>query len=102
MFNQLILADAVFDEFFRRNLSLVEPRGFPVYDLYTEENGANVLEFALAGYEPDDLTVEVDGAKLVVSALKAGSSEESVRRRIAKRAFSVSFTDKDGLLDLDA
>lgn len=103
--------ESIFDEVFK--VFSNRPGGFPVYDQF-EEDDKIVLEFALAGYSADQLSVTAEGSKLTISASAAqdsggnsgccgngkGNGPNHKRcknpqyrgRRIAARAFTTSFT----------
>jgi HSP20 family protein len=101
-FPQLIF-DSVFDDFIRTTTASQRvPTGFPVFDQYSDEDGNAVLEFALAGYKAEDLSVAVEGSKLTVSSEGAQSDGEKspATRRIAKRKFVNTFTDHENTFDL--
>ena len=77
-------------------------RGYPVADIYQEDDGSTVLEFALAGFTKEDLTVDVqpDKRSITVSANAINHPAEKPNRRIAKRAFSRTYVNYDDNLDL--
>ena len=63
-------------------------RGFPRGDIYQEED-KTIIELALAGYKKEQLSVKVDGSKLIVSADKCEKDGDS--RTLARRAFTQEF-----------
>ena len=79
-------------------------QGYPVADIYSEENGDTVLEFALAGFAKEDLSIEVKpGDKSIVVRANANNNEEGkISRRIARRSFEKTFVNYDNNLDLTA
>lgn len=106
MTNQLIfphlIFDSVFDEFFK---SLPETRripnsGFPVVDHWVDEGGNANLALALAGYRVEDLNVSVEGSTVTVSSGGAEKENQGGTRRIARRAFKNTFTDRENVYDL--
>jgi len=104
-----LLGRGVFDEIFDSMLdfpSLLNrtTQGYPVADIYREENGDTVMEFALAGFSKDDLSVEIKPEKnsIMVSAAHSIDAEISSSRRIARRSFSKTYVNYDNNLDLDA
>ena len=95
--------DDLFDGFFAdfpRHLQQ-STSGYPLADIYTDENGSTVMEFALAGFSKNDLTVDVrpDKRSITVSA-KSDSDEPNAPRRIAKRSFTKTYVNYDNNLDL--
>ena len=96
--------DDVFDNFFmdfpqhlKRTTS-----GYPVADIYQNETGDTVMEFALAGFSKEDLTIEVKPEKRSITV--AAKSENAVddARRIARRSFQKTYVNYDDNLDLSA
>lgn len=95
--------DDVFDNFFtdfpqhlRRSTE-----GYPVADIYRDGDGNTVMEFALAGFAKEDLTIEVKPEKrsITVSASSEEKSDSS-GRRIARRSFQKTYVNYDDNLDL--
>ena len=79
--------------------------GYPVADIYRDDNGKTVMEFALAGFQKENLHVQVlpEKNEIHVSSDSHGD-EESVNfasRRIARRAFHKTYVNYDNNLDLD-
>jgi HSP20 family molecular chaperone IbpA len=95
---EFLIVDKFFNDFFK-DVQCVPNTGFPVYDMWSEVDGTLVQEWALAGYSLNDLSIQVEGDKLVVACEKASKSGPE-NRRIAKRAFREVFTDYKGALDL--
>ena len=79
-------------------------QGYPVADIYSEENGDTVLEFALAGFAKEELSIEVKpGDKSIVVRANANNDEDGkASRRIARRSFEKRFVNYDNNLDLAA
>ena len=66
---------------------------FPPYNILKKDD-VTILEFALAGYGKDDISVNIDNNKLVVSGSKyphATTDKDYTHRGIAFRSFSRSF-----------
>ena len=95
--------DRIFDEFFRDPEPYVKQttNGYPLTDIYKEEDGSQVIEMALAGFSKEDILINTEANKITISAdgskLKGQLAEN--RRRIAKRAFKKSFVDYHNTLD---
>jgi len=79
-------------------------QGYPVADIYQEDNGDTVMEFALAGFSKEDLSVEIKPEKksIKVSATQPVSERDETARRIARRSFTKKYVNYDNNLDLAA
>jgi HSP20 family molecular chaperone IbpA len=92
----------VFDNFFSDFPSHLRrsTQGYPVADIYRDSEGNTVMEFALAGFTKDDLTIEVKPEKrsITVSAETVVAAEDA--RRIARRSFQKTYVNYDDNLDL--
>ena len=79
-------------------------QGYPVADIYKDEQGSTVMEFALAGFQKENLHVELvpDKGEIHVSADSHGDEQQQgfKSRRIARRAFHKTFVNYDSNLDL--
>ena len=95
----------VFDNLFNdfpRHLE-ASTSGYPVVDIYRDEDGSTVLEFALAGFNREELAIDVkpDKRSITVSANSQNEQQSDVkRRRIARRNFSREYVNYDDNLDL--
>tara|TARA_B100000131_G_scaffold284753_1_gene293587 strand:+ start:920 stop:1348 length:429 start_codon:yes stop_codon:yes gene_type:complete len=94
--------DSLFDPFFSDPTSWVRrsTEGYPLTDLYRDEDGNQVIELALAGFTKDQLAVEVKDNTITIRAEQGGTEENE--RRIARRSFSKGFRDVTGTLDFAA
>ena len=96
--------DDVFDNFFNDFPQHLKrsTQGYPVADIYTAEDGSTVMEFALAGFNRDDLSIEVTPEKrsITISANAVTDAEDVSNRRIARRNFQKTFINYDDNLDL--
>mgnify|MGYP003111893630 FL=1 len=97
----------VFDNIFNNSFDGMlrkSTQGYPVADIYSEENGDTVMEFALAGFSKEELSIEVKpGDKSIVVRANANSEDEGKSsRRIARRSFEKRFVNYDNNLDLTA
>ena len=103
-----LLGRAVLDELFGDVFSNQFPaylrqstQGYPVVDILHREDGSTVLEFALAGFSKEELTVDVSPEKKSITVSATSSNDaESNSRRIARRSFSKTFVNYDSKLDL--
>ena len=95
--------DRLFEELFQNPEPYVKQttNGYPLTDIYKEEDGSQVIEMALAGFSKEDILINTEANKITISAdgskLKGQLAEN--RRRIAKRAFKKSFVDYHNTLD---
>ncbi len=103
-----LIGRSVFDDIFNSMLdfpALVNrtTQGYPVADMYRDDKGDTVLEFALAGFSKNDLVVEVKPEKntITVSANQSQDEDKSINRRIARRSFSKTYVNYDNNLDLN-
>ena len=78
-------------------------QGYPVADIYRDKE-ATVMEFALAGFSKEDLSIEIKPEKnsITVSAKTSQDDQESNSRRIARRSFTKTYVNYDNNLDLSA
>ena len=76
--------------------------GYPVADIYMSDEGDTVLEFALAGFSKEDLTVDIqpDKRSITVTADMNDKLNDSNVRRIARRSFKKTYVNYDNNLDL--
>ena len=77
-------------------------QGYPVCDIYRSEDGSTVLEFALAGFKKDDLTIEVKPEKRSITVSASSEDKGETARRIAKPSFTKTYVNYDADLDLTA
>ena len=96
------VVDDIFDSFFSdfpRHLQ-TSTSGYPVADIYRDDDGSTVLEFALAGFTRQELTVDVKPAKRTITVAGTANEENEKRKRIARRNFQKTFVNYDDNLDL--
>jgi HSP20 family molecular chaperone IbpA len=96
--------DDVFDSVFMdfpRHLKQ-STQGYPVADIYSGDNGSTVLEFALAGFGREELSVDIrpDKRSITVSANSNVDENDNGSRRIARRNFTKTYVNYDNNLDL--
>ncbi len=103
-----LLGRNVFDEIFDSMLdcpSLMQrtTSGYPVAEIYREKDGNTVMEFALAGFKKEELTVEIKPETIssTVSAETADSNRPG-RPRVARRNFTKTYVNYDNNLNLSA
>ena len=95
--------DDVFDNLFNdfpRHLKQTT-QGYPVADIYRDDDGNTVMEFALAGFRKNELQVDVkpDKRSITVSAISEDETENT-NRRIARRSFNKTYVNYDDNLDV--
>ena len=102
-----VLGRSVFDEIFNSMLDMPTlinktTQGYPVADIYKNDDGSTTLEFALAGFSREELNVEVkpEERTITVSAQTDGATQN--QRRIARRSFKKTYVNYDNNLDLTA
>ena len=97
--------DDVFASFFNdwQPLEKKTVQGYPVCDIYQDENRWTILEFALAGFKKEELNVEVKPEKRSITVSTSFvSGEGETKRRIARRSFTKNYVNYDDNLDLAA
>ena len=104
-----LLGRNVFEDIFDSMLDFPQlmqrtTQGYPVADIYREENGDTVMEFALAGFSKDDLAIEIkpENKSITVSANHSTEDSRINSRRIARRSFTKTYVNYDNNLDLNA
>ena len=102
-----VLGWNVFDDIFNSMPATWVQRtteGYPVADIYRDNSGNTVMEFALAGFKKENLHVEVlpEKKEIHVSSDSHGDEEQPGfdSRRIARRAFHKTYVNYDNNLDL--
>ena len=101
-----LMGRTVFDDFFD-NFFMDLPQhlkrttsGYPVADIYTLQDGSTAMEFALAGFNRDDLTIDVKPEKRSITISANSSEETDGNRRIARRSFTKTYVNYDDNLDM--
>ena len=103
-----LLGRNVFDDIFNAmdfpTLMNRTTQGYPVADIFKNKDGSTTMEFALAGFEKENLHVDIipDKREIHISADSHGDEEQEGfnSRRIARRAFHKTFVNYDSNLDL--
>ena len=93
--------DQLFDQFFNDPRPYIKrsTEGYPVTDIFQNDDGSQIIQMALAGFSEDDINIEVQDNNIKISCDSVNQSKEA-NRRIAKRSFSKVFTDYQNKLDL--
>ena len=105
-----LLGRSVVDEFFGSFLSDMpgavrqSTTGYPLGDIFRNDDGSTSMQFALAGFAKDEITVEVkpENRSITISGNSGSDDEGSKARRIAKRAFEKTYINYDDNLNLSA
>lgn len=97
--------DDVLDSFFvdfPRHLKQTT-QGYPVADIFRDDNGNTVLEFALAGFRKEELSIDIRPDKRSITvAANSNVDEGDNSRRIARRSFTKTYVNYDNNLDLSS
>ena len=102
-----VLGRTVFDEIFNSMLDMPTlinktTQGYPVADIYKNDDGSTTMEFALAGFDKDELNVEVKPEERTITVSAASDNGSQAQRRIARRSFKKTYVNYDNNLDLTA
>jgi len=76
--------------------------GYPVADIYRGDDNSTVLEFALAGFTREDLSIDIQPEKRSITVKAESNIERQEGRRIARRSFQKTYVNYDDDLDLTA
>lgn len=101
-----LLGSRVFEDVFDNvdfpKYMLQTTQGYPVADIYRDDNGNTVMEFALAGFNKDQLSINIrpDKRSITVSANSSEDENSQNVRRIARRNFTKTYVNYDNNLDL--
>jgi len=92
----------VFDNFFSDFPSHLKAstQGYPVADIYRDDDGSTVLEFALAGFTREELDINVQPGKRTITITGTVNENNEKRSRIARRNFTRTYVNYDDNLDL--
>ena len=103
-----LLGRNVFEDIFDSMLDFPQlmqktTQGYPVADIYREDNGDTVMEFALAGFSKDNLAIEIKPEKssITVSATADEDQRPRGRHRVARRSFTKTYINYDNNLNLN-
>lgn len=84
---------------FSRHLQ-ASTQGYPVADIYRDDDGSTILEFALAGFKKKELSIDIQPDKRLITVAGTASETNHKRQRIARRNFTRTFVNYDDNLDL--
>ncbi len=91
--------DELFSNDFSRHLQ-ASTSGYPVADIYRDDDGSTVLEFALAGFKQKELSIDVQPTKRSITVTGTANEDNQKRQRIARRNFTRTYVNYDDNLDL--
>jgi len=96
--------DSLFDEFFTDPTPQIKTstQGYPLTDLYRDDDGNQIIEMALAGFNKDDIVIECGPENSFEISYENKEECGDKSRRIARRSFKKTFFDYGGKLDLEA
>ena len=102
-----LLGRSVFDDIFDSMLDFPQlmqrtTQGYPVADIYKNDDGSTTLEFALAGFDKNELSVEVKPEERTITVSAQSDTTAQTQRRIARRSFKKTYVNYDNNLDLTA
>ena len=94
--------DQLFEQFFQDPRPLVKRTtdGYPLTDVYRDGDDNQVIEMALAGFNKDDLEIEVKENTISIRHETETKADERPPRRIARRSFTKTFVDYNNTLNL--
>ena len=94
--------DEVFNNFFNDFPTHLRAstQGYPVADIYRDDDGSTVLEFALAGFKKKELSIDIQPDKRTITITGQVDEDNQKRQRIARRNFTRTYVNYDDNLDL--
>ena len=92
----------VFDSFFNDFPTHLRAstQGYPVADIYRDDDGSTILEFALAGFKRKELAIDIQPDKRSITITGQVDENNEKRQRIARRNFTRTYVNYDDNLDL--
>jgi molecular chaperone IbpA len=101
-----IMSSRAFDQFFESFFTQPDQwvknstEGYPLTDIWREDDDTQVIQMALAGFARDNLSVETDKNRITISSSKSDDEDVKSSRRIARRSFTKTFVDHQNQLDM--
>ena len=77
---------------------------FPPTDIYAGEDDELIFDFAVAGYDPNEINISFSGESMSVYTKNAEMKTEEktfFKKRIAKRSFDLKYSLKAGRFDTE-
>tara|TARA_B100000287_G_C20568372_1_gene755488 strand:- start:112 stop:537 length:426 start_codon:yes stop_codon:yes gene_type:complete len=95
--------DQIFDQFFNDPIPMIKSstNGYPLTDIYKDENNNQIIEMALAGFKKEELQIEAKENRINISADNVSNDGGAIERRIARRSFKKTYVDYHNQLDFD-
>lgn len=95
--------DHLFDQFFNDPIPMIKSstNGYPLTDIYKDENDNQIIEMALAGFKREELQIEAKENKINISADNVRDGGGAIERRIARRSFKKTYVDYHNQLNFD-
>lgn len=90
--------DSFFDDF--PTHLRASTQGYPVADIYRDDDGSTILEFALAGFKRKELAIDIQPDKRTITITGQVDENNEKRQRIARRNFTRTYVNYDDNLDL--
>ena len=87
--------DSLFDEFER--MSEYTDNKYPAYNIIKSGDEEYKIEIAVAGFNENDISIEVKKGLMTIEASKSKHSSEYLHRGIAERSFSRQFRLADNI-----
>jgi molecular chaperone IbpA len=87
--------DQMFEELNRTFANSAQPQGYPPYNVVRHDDDNYEIQIAVAGFDKDEITVEVDQNQLNIKGKRADEDEAEItylHRGLAARDFTRSFT----------
>ena len=96
--------EQIFDQFFNDPGPMIKRStdGYPLTDIYKDEDENQIIEMALAGFSKEDVLIEIKENTITITSVSKAKRDSipGLARRIAKRSFSKTFVDYHNKLDL--
>ena len=88
--------DRLFEEFFQNPEPYVKQttNGYPITDIYKEEDGSQVIEMALAGFSKEDILINTEANKITISAEGSKLKGQLVENRRLKARIAAAYVRK--------
>lgn len=87
--------DQMFEELNRTFANSPQPQGYPPYNVVRHDDDNYEIQVAVAGFDKDEITVEVDQNQLNIKGKRSEAEDEEItylHRGLAARDFTRSFT----------
>ena len=73
--------------------------GFPLSDMYVDDEGNSVIEMALAGYKKENIEIKTENNDIII---ESSGIEKKTGSVLARRKFKKVFVNYDNRLDLSS